>query len=180
MEQELQKKKKTVQPVEENTQNIETEQATQEQAAGFDIEAIKAKIPKAFQGYVDPIIAWAQSVEQRFRVMEKTLPVETAKELERMALERQKEYVEKVQSGQATNPIQQPGGFNLGSLGPVLPYIMQAAGLGGQDNGLMDLNKKMMELNILRMQKDLDFTDSIKTAIVTKIAGKAASNLGEI
>lgn len=157
-----------------NAQPVE-EKTLEEESKPFDVEEIRAKIPKAFRGYLDPIIGWANSVEARLNEIQKTLPKEIQRGFEKAVesqRQKQAEMLKKVApqlSGQS-----QAGGFNIGSL---LPLIQMFAGQGGQDEELQNITKELMRANLDRVKRDSDFTDAIKNAIVTKIAGKAVESL---
>ena len=149
------KPKKAAQPVEEKTPVT---------AEPFDIEGIKKKIPKAFQGYIEPIIQWAKSVEERLEIIGNVTPDSIAEALQKKAIEAQKE-----------RPPQQ-GGFDISSM---MPIIAQAVGGGGgsYDEEMQAITKEIMRANLDRIKQDSSFTEAIKSAIVTKIAGKAAGDI---
>ena len=153
----------------------------------FDIEGIKKKIPKAFQGYIEPIAQWIQrqeefnkSVEERLQIIGNVTPDSIAEALQKRAIEVQKERAMQPQiQPQYSSPPQgapQQGGFDLG---PFMPLISQAIGSGGgsYDEEMQNLTKEIMRANLDRIKQDGSFTDAIKSAIVSKIAGKAASDI---
>jgi len=55
----------------------------------------------------------------------------------------------------------------------------QGSGGSSFDEEMTALYKDMLKTNIMRMKQDMGFTDAIKNAIVTKIAGKAATDVME-
>lgn len=167
MEQEQQKKKNLALPAEEQKQNTEINA----EPAALDLEQLKSQVPKMFRPYVEPVMQWAQSVEDRLKVMEAELPQKTAEALQKLALQRQQEYLEKVKSGQAQNPVAGQGGLNLGGLAQALPYVLQMMGSGGgQDNQLQKL-----AMNALTSQ--INMSSAITNAVVAKITSKATSDV---
>jgi len=157
------KTKNIAQPVTEPKQEAEIE------PKGFDIEELKSKVPKAFHGYIEPVLEWANSVEQRFAIMEKTLPTETAKELERLMIERQREYVQKVQSGEAQNPV---AGGGMGGIMQALPYFLQMLGGGGGGG-----NEQLQKLAMNALTSQINMSSAITNAVVAKITSKATSDV---
>ena len=168
MEPELTNQKKAAPPVAEKTQNI---------VEPFDIEGIKKKIPKAFQGYIEPIIQWAKSVEERLQIIGNVTPDSIAEALQKRAIEAQKERAMQPQPQYAPQgPPQQGGGFDMSS---IMPIIAQAVGGGGgsYDEEMQSITKEIMRANLDRIKQDSSFTEAIKSAIVSKIAGKAAVDI---
>jgi len=146
------------------------EEKTQSTVEPFDIEGIKKKIPKAFQGYIEPIIQWAKSVEERLQVMEDNLPEKVASKLQEMAIQRQKEQVAAYQQT-AQNQPQQQGGFNLGGIEQFAgPIIKDVLGGGGRDEEMNNLTKEMFKMNIEGMKEDISFTKALKSAMLSKYA----------
>ena len=75
----------------------------------------------------------------------------------------------------APNPAPQAGGASQ-----IFGLALQAlGGGGGVDEEMRSLNKRIMEMSINRMQADIGFTEAIKNAVVTSIAGKAAKRIVE-
>lgn len=73
----------------------------------------------------------------------------------------------------SSNPLAQ-GGIGLGQIMQLLGPII---GGGGMTEEMQKMNMRMMSMSIERMQADIGFTEAIKNAIVTKLAGKAAADL---
>ena len=164
MEPESTNQKKTAPPAEEKTQSA---------VEPFDVEGIKKKIPKAFQGYIEPILSWAKSVEERLQIIGTVTPDSIAEALQKRAIEAQQQ---RAMQPQPQGPPQQSGGFDLNS---ILPLITQAVGGGGgsYDEEMQNITKEIMRANLDRIKEDSSFTAAIKSAIVTKIAGKAAGDI---
>lgn len=74
------------------------------------------------------------------------------------------------------NPMPQGGGSGGIGLVDVL-RLLGGGGGGGMDEEMLKLNKQMMQMTIDRMKSDIGFTEAIKNAMVTRIAGKAAADL---
>ena len=167
MEPESTNQKKAAPPVEEKTP------AT---AEPFDLEAIKNKIPKAFQGYIEPIIQWAKSVEERLQIIGNVTPDSIAEALQKRAIEAQKERAAQPQYQAPPQGPPQQGGFDMSS---IMPIIAQAVGGGGgsYDEEMQSITKEIMRANLDRIKQDSSFTEAIKSAIVAKIAGKAAVDI---
>ena len=161
--------KKVVPPVEEKTPTT---------VEPFDIEGIKKKIPKAFQGYIEPILSWAKSVEDRLQIIGNVTPDSIAEALQKRAIEVQKERAMQPQPQYAPQGPPQQGGFGgLEQLiGPIVQEALKGGG-GSYDEEMQNLTKEIMRANLDRIKQDSSFTDAIKNAIVSKIAGKAAGDI---
>ena len=187
------KTKKTAPPAEEQTQQNESEKpetsrpdktVVEEPKGLFDIPKIPDKTKKALKdlgfdinidGALEQVNLWALSVEQRMQVMQKEMPKQVANELMRIAEERQKQAIAQAQASGQTN-IPQTQGFG-GLLMQLAPRLL--GGGGGMDEEMVKLNKEIMQMSIARMKADIGFTEAIKNAVVSKIAGKAAAGLVE-
>jgi len=156
------------------TNALPVEEKTPATAEPFDIEGIKKKIPKAFQGYLEPIMSWAKSVEDRLAEIQKEMP-ETIKASMEAAIESQRQKAVAQYQAQPQGPPQQ-GGFDLTSM---MPLIQSAIGSGGgsYDEEMQNITKEIMRANLDRIKQDSSFTEAIKSAIVSKIAGKAAGDI---
>jgi hypothetical protein len=123
-----------------------------------------------------PIKEWALSVEKRFAILEQELPKRTAEALMKVAEERQRQQIKQMQASGQTNSAQGLGGISPNMLMQVLPAIL---GSGGSNTYQEQLTTKMMQLSIKRMEQDMSFTEAIKNAIVSKIAGKTVGKIIE-
>ena len=160
--------KKTAPPVEEKTQST---------VEAFDIEGIKKKIPKAFQGYIEPILSWAKSVEERLQIIGTVTPDSIAEALQKRAIEAQQQRAVQQQQSVATQGQQQQGGGGWEqSLGPIIQEALKGGG-GSYDEEMQAITKEIMRANLDRIKQDSSFTEAIKSAIVSKIAGKAAGDI---
>lgn len=163
------KQKKNVQPVAEETQSI---------GKPLDLSAIDPKMLKMASKFgipLEEIINWAQSVEQRLNVMQQEMPEQIQRSMEAAIESQRQKQIAAYQ--QAASQPQQQGGGGFGGMAQLLPQILQMAGGGGQDEELNKLTKAIMAANLDRIKSDASFTDAIKNAIVTRIAGKAAANI---
>jgi len=170
VEPELKKTKKVAPPVEEQRPE------TVEPAPAFDVSEIEKKIPKAFRGYIKPIVAWAQSVEQRFKAIEASMPEQIKNAMGEAIKEAQQRQFEAMKQNLPTQPgpgAPMPGGMNLGQIAQMLPYIF---GGGGQDSEMLEISKDLMRAQVERIKNDMGFTDAIKNAIVSKLTGKAVES----
>ena len=156
--------KNPVLPVEEKTQPTAT-------AKPFDVEAIKAKIPKAFRGYIEPVMLWAESVEQRFKDMEETFPKQIVDELQSRMQARQAEAAAAPVQVVAKPPPPE------GGLEQYAPYLLQALG-GGEDSNAA-LTKEILQESLSAMRRKADITDRFMDAIIGNISGKIAGKVVE-
>lgn len=124
---------------------------------------------------LDRLGQYVTFTEARFQAIQEQMPQQIQKAM-RMAIEdAQRQQLEQMQNIQAQAG---QGGRNVGELARIL-RLVGAGGGGGEDEYTKKLVRETMEMNLLRMKQDMSFTESIKTAIVGKIAGKAASKLIE-
>lgn len=184
------KKTKNVQRAAEKTpeeNKTSSEVSAQEQTETLDIPAMPFDLSK-----VDPkkialaeemgipikqLIDWASSVEKRFQIIARDVAAAPQKVVEALKTEATKAQQARLKHFQETGNQGQGQNRRSGVVGELLS-VLQGGGLsGGVDEEMLKMQKQMFGLNIQRMKKDMDFTDAIKNAIVTKIAGKAAAEL---
>jgi len=158
------------------TNALPVEEKTPATAEPFDIEGIKKKIPKAFQGYLEPIMSWAKSVEDRLAEIQKEMP-ETIKASMEAAIESQRQKAIAQYQAQPQGPPQQGGFGGLEQMiGPIVQEALKSGG-GSYDEEMQSITKEIMRANLDRIKEDSSFTAAIKSAIVAKIAGKAAGDI---
>ena len=155
---------------------LPAEEKTPATAEPFDIEGIKKKIPKAFQGYIEPILSWASSVEARLAEIQKEMPAQIQKSME-AAIESQRQKAIAQYQAQPQGPPQQGGFGGLEQMiGPIVQEALKGGG-GSYDEEMQSITKEIMRANLERIKQDSSFTEAIKSAIVSKIAGKAAVDI---
>jgi len=156
---------------------VSTEQ-TEDAAAEFpfDISTLDDKKLALAQEMGIPlkgILQWIVSVEKRFKIVEEEMPAKVVEALQNAARKRQEQYRQ-----QGEDQGQTGSGQGIG-LRDVLSLMGQGSGGSSFDEEMTALYKDMLKTNIMRMKQDMGFTDAIKNAIVTKIAGKAATDVME-
>jgi len=119
------------------------------------------------------ILTWMRSVEQRFKIVEEEMPAKVVEALQNAARKRQEQYRQQTEGQGQTG-----SGQGIG-LRDVLSLMGQGSGGSSFDEEMVGLYKDMLRENILSIKQDRNFTQSIKNAIVTKIAGKAATEVME-
>lgn len=181
------KKLGSVLAVEEDTQNQKTEEAeeaeappTVQEAPTIDLSGVDPKAVRMAEKFgvpVGKIIQWAQYQEARMNRIEEYLQKTLPEDMKKAFTEGLQDTIK----AQAQNVPPQTQGGKMG-----LEYLLRLGaqsgllgGRGGQDEELQRLTKDIMRANLDRMKKDGEFTDAIKNAIVTKIAGKAAGQIIE-
>lgn len=143
-------------------QSLEDAQTTQ-QAQPFNLEEIKKHIPKAFQGYIEPIIQWAQSVEARFKAIETELP-NTVKT--KMAEAIQEAQAKAQMQPNPAAPTAQGGGFDMGQM---IGLISQA--LGSSPSAAPNpFAQKAQELALKGMEESVSFTSMLNNYMKQKLA----------
>lgn len=171
------RKRKAAPPAEEQKPAADAEPvAEEEEAQPFDLSSIDPKMLKMAEKMGIPlgqIINWASSVEQRLQAIQQEMPA-VIQESMKAAIEEQRQKEVQIYQKAAAEGGQGQGG------GSMLPMLMQLmGGGGGYDEEMQNLTKQIMHANLDRMKQDASFTDAIKTAIVSKIAGKAASGIAD-
>jgi len=160
-------------------EDVSTEQAEASTAPvmPFDISKVdpkKIQLAEEMGIPIKQVIAWAMSVEQRFKVIAEDLATAPQKVVEALKAEAVKSQQQRVkQMQEMENQPQQSGGTGL--LRQLIPFL--TSGGGGMDEQMVAMTKEMMSLNIARMKQDMNFTDAIKNAIVTKMTSKTVGDL---
>jgi len=126
---------------------------------------------------VGQILNWAGSVEARLVAIQKEMPAQIQGAME-AAIEKQREK-QMAAMQQMSQQTPQGGG---GGYGGIVTEILKEVrgGGGGYDEEMISITKQIMRANLDRMKQDASFTDAIKNAIVSKIAGKAAAAITEV
>lgn len=173
----------TKEPTQEASQALDSEQTQEAPVAAmpFDLSTIdpdKIKMAEDFGIPIGQIFNWAASVEERFRVMEKELPRAVALELQALGQKRQ-----------AQAQAQAQGQGQQGRSGSQIEGMIVKALSGGEsDPWMVDMQKKMMDVNYQRMVKSLGYMDenqetersfvkAIKDAMIKNITGKAVAEM---
>jgi len=165
----------------EAPETVEEVPEPQEPELPFDLTTVDPKTLDQADAILKPagmsirrLAGWANSVELRLQgIVENLEPVVqnavegSLRKLQAQATKQQQAYLQQ-------NPQMAGGMGGQGGINQLLPLLMQG---GGQDEEMVTLQKDMFKLMLDRMRGDMDFTRSIKDAIVTKIAGKAAGDL---
>lgn len=125
---------------------------------------------------VRPLLGWAVAVTAELQEIKKTLP-DTIKAKMGEAIQEAQQRAMAERQALAQTPQAEGGGGTISTILELLKTSGIAGGGGGMDEEMSKMLKEMMNLNILRMKQDMNFTDAIKNAIVSKITGKA---LGEM
>jgi hypothetical protein len=198
------KKKKNVQPVEAQKADPDSSKVLpQEPAQTVTVEAVPQqftliKVPKLskeqveaakafnfpvedlFEG-LNAINVFANSVEERFGIIQHDLaaaPQKVVEALKAEALKRQQEATQQMaQQTQQGGEPKKAGGSGLMDMLALAKEAGITGGGGGMDEEVLKLTKEMMHMNIERMRQDMGFTEAVKNAIVTKIASKAVTEI---
>lgn len=168
-----------------NAQDVSTDSQSQktELPQAFKIDPQMKSLAKRFGIPLDKIIAYTTMQDARLKNVENAI-VEIAKHIESsdqklapLVTAIEQAEAARAQAPPGSNPAAMPqGGMNIASLLQMLPSMLSG---GGVDEEMRALNKRMMEMSLNRMQADIGFTEAIKNAVVTSIAGKAAKRIVE-
>lgn len=184
------KKKKNVQRAEAKTPEQDnlapTEDVSNDEREASDVAALpfdlstldpkKIQLAESMGIPIRQLIAWTISVERRFKIIAEEVATAPQKVVDALKAEGLKAQQERLKQG-GVQPQQDSRRLGLTDLVSVL---QSGGGGGGMDAEMMKLTKDMMSMNIQRMKNDMGFTDAIKKAIVSKIAGKATTDIMEV
>ena len=131
----------------------------------FNLEEIKKHIPKAFHGYIEPIMQWAQSVEARFKAIETELP-NTVKAKMAEAIEEARAKVQP-QPAAAGERSQGGGGFDMGQM---IGLVGEALKGGGGQPAPNPFALKAQELALKGMEESVSFTSMLNSYMKQKLA----------
>jgi len=136
----------------------------------FDLAELEKKIPKAFRGYLKPVMDWADSVEARLNAIQQEMPAQIQGAMEAAIENARQKQIAAMQ--QARQNMPQGGGGGLGGLfdGITLKDILGSGGGGGLDAEYMQLAKDALKSQI-------GMSTAITNAVVSKIVGKAATDV---
>lgn len=152
-----------------------------EKSKGFQVPAAARAMANSIGLDVDAIVRGAAENKARLENLEKAI-VEIASHIEDSdkKLAPLVNAIEQAEAARKQAPVtasSNPAPQGVQGLGSLLQFLPQLLGGGGVDEEMRSLNKRMMEMSLNRMQADIGFTEAIKNAIVTKLAGKAAADL---
>jgi hypothetical protein len=150
----------------EKTEASLSSQSPTHQTQAFNLEEIKKHIPKAFQGYIEPIIQWAQSVEARFKAIETELP-NTVKT--KMAEAIQEAQVKARTQAGAASQTGQPQGAQT-DMGSIIGLVSEALKGGGQAAAPNPFALKAQELALKGMEESVSFTSMLNSYMKQKLA----------
>ncbi len=127
-----------------NVPSAEAQKPNAEAAPQLNVAEIKSKIPKAFQKYVEPLMQWAKSIDDRlalhetyFKQINESLP-ETIKQKMTESLNEMR-----TRSVPAQEPSQ--GVRSSGtSVGDVVSFLDQTGLMGGQSNVMSQKAEQLM------------------------------------
>ena len=152
------------------------------EAEPFDLASIDPKMLKMASRMgipLEQIINWASSVEQRLNAIQQEMPAQIQKSMEAAIESQRQKQIQALQQAAAAGGGQQPmGGGGIGLM-DIIKLAAGSGGGGGMDEEMQRLTREIMRANLDRIKQDASFTDAIKTAIVTKIAGRAASTIAD-
>lgn len=177
------KTKKNVQPAEVKTPEADSPVAAAEDVPvmPFTLSPKQIRKAEAIGLPVNELLQWATSVEQRFQIIARDVakaPERVVDELQKRAQAAQQQRIQQMKQ-EGVNPQQ---GGRGGSVIQALQLAQQSGilgGGGGIDEEMMKMQKEIMSMSIQRMKADIDFTQTIKNAIVGKISAKAAASILE-
>lgn len=153
-----------VEPSSKVSPPLEHAPTQQPQPQPFNVEEIKKHIPKAFHGYIEPIIQWAQSVEARFKAIETELP-NTVKTKMAEAIE---EARAKAQAPAAGREVAQAGGQQ--DLSGIIDMVSKVLGEGGGQAAPNPFAQKAQELALKGMEESVSFTSMLNSYMKQKLA----------
>jgi len=152
------------------------------EAEPLDLSSIDPKMLKMASKMgipLEQIINWASSVEQRLNAIQQEMPAQIQKSMEAAIESQRQKQIQALQQAAAAGGGQQPmGGGGIGLM-DIIKLAAGSGGGGGMDEEMQRLTREIMRANLDRIKQDASFTDAIKTAIVTKIAGRAASTIAD-
>lgn len=122
---------------------------------------------------IGQILQWMGSVEARFQAIAENMPTkeDIPKAFEQAIENARQKQIERMKS----MPQGVPQGGGMGGISQLIPMLL--GGGGGQDAEMTQLSKDIMKMSLDRMKADIGFTEAIKQAVVTKIAGKAVGKI---
>lgn len=173
-------------PAETETPNIESESKPL-----IEVPQISKKMKAAAKGFgidlegiitgLESVNSWAASMENRMQLIQNQMPDQIQQAMENAIESQRRKQAEMLSRIQPSSAGQDQGGGMLGGLGQAIgPALLQGLlGGGGQDEEMQKLTKAIMAANLKRIEQDGLFTEAIKNAIVSKIAGKAAASIAE-
>lgn len=177
-EKKAQKKIGNVQVVTTNTQNQSVETATKDipedkteethvQAMPFDLSKVdpeKIKLAEEMGIPISQLVAWANSVEARFRIIEEEMPKKTAEALMQIAEKRRQEMIAQGQR----NPQMAQG---MGGLMQLAPLLQVLGGSGGGSNPLME---KFVNAAVDKAMVGMDLSNAFMRAMIVKLSPELA------
>lgn len=173
------KKKKVAPPAEEKKPATETEQFAEPSIKDIitSIDPAKVKLAEKAGIPLTQLINYMAYQEEKLNLVIANMPKkeDMAGAFREGLEELQRRQMETYQKAVAQGGGQGQGGGFMQML-PLITQMMGSGG-GGYDEEIQKLTKEIMRANLDRMKQDASFTDAIKTAIVSKIAGKAAAGL---
>ena len=165
--------------MESQTGNVKTaDTSTQNQKTEPLKLPSKAELLKNPMKYIELAIGQFQALSERVENTEKAITILAQTNEALMPLvELAKTVKQRQDQAQASGATNIPQGQGLGGL--FMQLAPRLIGGGGLDEEMRALNKEIMQMSIQRMKADIGFTEAIKNAVVSKIAGKAAAGLVE-
>jgi len=161
----------------ENNESTTGPMVEQPPTLPFDLSQIdpeKIKLAEKMGIPLQGILEWVLQTEARLTAIQEQLPHHIQNAIEQVIKKAQAEQMQQFRGMQGQG-MPQGGGGGMG----LMDFFKMFGGGGGMDEELMQLNKDMMRMSIDRMKADIGFSDAIKQAVVTNIAGKAAKKLIE-
>lgn len=162
--------------VEEDTQNQNEADPAPPTIDLSNVDPKAIKMAEKFGIPVGGIIQWAQYQEARMNRIEEYLQKTLPEEMKKAFQEGLNSTIQNMQKTQGTPAPEGQQGFGLGDLMRMAPALLGSSS-GGSDEEMNRLVKDMLRTNLDRMKADISFSESIKNAVVSKIAGKAIEGL---
>ena len=136
----------------------------------FDLAELEKKIPKAFRGYLKPVMDWADSVEARLNAIQQEMPAQIQGAMEAAIENARQKQIAAMQQARQNMPQGGGGGFGGGLFDGITLKDILGGGGGGMDGEYMQLAKDALKSQI-------GMSTAITNAVVSKIVGKAATDV---
>jgi alanyl-tRNA synthetase len=159
----------------QNAQPVTEPKPVEEVTSPFPKEEIEKAfnnpLLKSFKKYLDPLMSYFESVEARLQAADKNFEViaGTINKLEPLISLSAQVAQRQIQPQAQAVPTSPTSGLDMASL---MNIVAQAVGSGGGGG-----NDLLQALSMESLRADIELSKTLKSAVVSKIAGKAVSEV---